>query len=604
MSKQKGRKNFKSLDTAAGFNMNAHDVELRASKVQTINGWDIVRPHGVVILIIVFFLASAPLLPSTARYRGDEALYTNAAIRMVQTGDYLTPYYYDGTPRFEKPIFVYWVLAASYKLFGINLFSSRIPFLIAGCLIIWLTYQLSLLLFRRTAEAFVAAAIIASNLTLFHVSVRSTTDTFLCLFISMSLYGFARLIFNRDQRMINYLFAYLGAGLAAATKGVWGLSPVAFAFFFCYVRTRDTIRLRELIEVKAIALAVFVALFWYVIAYYQHGDVFLHQFFSDQIGKRFSGSKWYIVENILTYVSAIGWEFMPWPLILILLTITHRTRGMLTQFFHDHKEACLFILGWYLSLCLIFSFGNILRTRFLLPAYPLVSTLYAALLVPLARRGKGLSASVLRLTERITLVVCFLFGLTLTVAGMFIDTWLMLGGMLTLCVGAVLYATLFRWRGVESLVMVSLCLILFISITENFINRAIYDSPAPRVVDTVREYTHGSIEIAAVDLFRHYNAQVYVLSGGNIRVNMLQDNITLDTLRRFRFILVSEQFKEKVVLDGYAVEECGYSYKEQHFKFRSMLGIRSVGDLRALIDDFKTPYYLLIKSESPQQRDH
>ena len=57
-------------------------------------------------------------------------------------GDYFTPCNYDGTPYLRKPILTFWAIAASYKIFGINLFSSRIPFLIAGCIIIWLTYKL------------------------------------------------------------------------------------------------------------------------------------------------------------------------------------------------------------------------------------------------------------------------------------------------------------------------------------------------------------------------------------------------------------------------------------------------------------------------------
>src|SRR5208337_2865810 len=94
----------------------------------------------VAILIIIFFFAFLPLLPSTVKYHGDEMFYTDPAIRMVQTGDYFTPYYYDGTLQLRKPIITYWAVVASYKIFGINLFSSRIPFLIAGCLIIWFTY--------------------------------------------------------------------------------------------------------------------------------------------------------------------------------------------------------------------------------------------------------------------------------------------------------------------------------------------------------------------------------------------------------------------------------------------------------------------------------
>ena len=49
------------------------------------------------------------------------------AVRMVRTGDYVTPHFADGTRRFEKPILSYWLIAASYRHLGISLFSSRLP---------------------------------------------------------------------------------------------------------------------------------------------------------------------------------------------------------------------------------------------------------------------------------------------------------------------------------------------------------------------------------------------------------------------------------------------------------------------------------------------
>jgi 4-amino-4-deoxy-L-arabinose transferase-like glycosyltransferase len=577
--------------------MKTPQVTVQGKKGKDLSDWQVFCDRGVIVLILIFFFAFLPLLSSTAKPRIDEMFYTNPVIRMVQTGDYFTPYYYEN-PRLRKPIFIYWVLAASYKIFGINLFASRIPFFIAGCLVILLTYRLSLLFFRRKEWALIAAAVIASNLTLYHVSVRSTTDTFLCLFISISLYGFMRLILSGDKRTVNYFFAYVGAGFAAATKGGWGFVPVLFAFLFCFFRKGDTIKLRELIDVKSIAIAVFIASFWYIIAYYQHREILVQQFFADQVLERISGSKWYIVENLIVYLLAVVREFMPWSLILILLLITHRDKDMITNFFRENKEACIFILGWYLSLCLIFSFGNIQRTRYLFPSYPLVSALYAALFVTIANKGKGLSTSILKHIEWIILLVCFLYGVLLAVAGIFIDKILLAGGMLTIFVVAVLYATLFRRSSISSLLMVALCMILLFSVSENFTNPVIYNPPAPQVVHKIRKYVHVPIEIAAVDLNPKDCGQIYVLSGGNIKVNFLTNNIALDKLKQFEFLVLSGPFKEKLDLDRYFVEECGYTYKK-HLKIRSLLSIRNVDDFRIFISQSKKRYYLLIKKVAP-----
>src|SRR4051794_20138109 len=75
------------------------------------------RPFPLALLLaFVFFILALPLLPLYSRYRGDEGLYTNAAMRMVNTGDYLTPYWADGKPRFNKPVLNYWLVAADFKI--------------------------------------------------------------------------------------------------------------------------------------------------------------------------------------------------------------------------------------------------------------------------------------------------------------------------------------------------------------------------------------------------------------------------------------------------------------------------------------------------------
>jgi 4-amino-4-deoxy-L-arabinose transferase-like glycosyltransferase len=551
----------------------------------------------VFILILIFFFAFLPLLPSTVKYHGDEMFYTDAAIRMVQTGDYFTPYYYDGTLQLRKPIFTYWVMAASYKIFGINLFSSRLPFLIAGCLVIWFTYRLSLLFFRRKEWAFIAAAVIASNLTLFHVSVRSTPDAFFCLFISMSLYGFANLIFNRNKRMINYIFAYVGSGLAVATHGAWGALPVFFSFLFCFACKRDTLKLGELIDVKSMVIAVVVASFWYVAAWYQHGDVFFKHFFGDQIADRWAGFKMYsMVENMLTYLLALGEQFLPWSVILLLAVV--RDKDNVINFFREHKKVILFIAGWYLIFCVIFSFVSVQRMRYFLSAYPPISALYAALLVPIA--GRGLSSFLFRTIERVIMLACLAGGCLLALAGLFIDMRLVVGGLIAFFVTAALYAFFSRRGAVSGLATVAFCMILAFSVIENFITPAFYNSPAPRVVRTVREYTQAPIEIAELGLPPgYYESQVSVLSGGSIRIYHLGGSI-IPEKKQFQFIILTEPFRKMLNLDGYTVKECGYFY-EGRFAVRSLWSIRKIADFRALLSRFKHHYYLAFKPESSQR---
>jgi len=97
---------------------------------------------GATILAALFFLLHLPGLPKLSHWRGDERFYTDAAVQMALSGDYLTPKYPDGALRFKKPILPYWAVLAGIKLFGFNYLACRLAFLIAGALSVWLCFEL------------------------------------------------------------------------------------------------------------------------------------------------------------------------------------------------------------------------------------------------------------------------------------------------------------------------------------------------------------------------------------------------------------------------------------------------------------------------------
>jgi len=154
---------------------------------------------GNPFLFRVLGLSLTFLLPGIAKYHGDERFYTDAAIRMSQTGDYFTPYAANGALRFAKPIAPYWAVLAGYSVLGINLTASRIAFLIAGCLVILFTYRLSL-----------SCLIVPGSMLRADRRVNGSSDDSrsldprrtACLFVLLSLLVFARIFFKRIVLMI------------------------------------------------------------------------------------------------------------------------------------------------------------------------------------------------------------------------------------------------------------------------------------------------------------------------------------------------------------------------------------------------------------------
>lgn len=136
---------------------------------------------------------------------------------MRQTGDYLTPHRPDGTPRFEKPLLTYWVLVMSYAVLGVNTIATRLPFLLAGCGVLWLTYRLALHFIQDPSVGLLSAAILVAHPVMFLSSIRSLPDILLTFFLLLSVDGLLSLIAEQRRDGSAYWAAYLGTGLAVAT---------------------------------------------------------------------------------------------------------------------------------------------------------------------------------------------------------------------------------------------------------------------------------------------------------------------------------------------------------------------------------------------------
>src|SRR5262245_24120401 len=103
---------------------------------------------------------------------------------MLERGDLATPRDAAGEPRFRKPLLTYWLLAASFRVFGIGLAASRIPFLLAGVLLAWVTWRLALVWLREPGAALLAVLILLAQPETTRLAMRATPDILLRLFLS------------------------------------------------------------------------------------------------------------------------------------------------------------------------------------------------------------------------------------------------------------------------------------------------------------------------------------------------------------------------------------------------------------------------------------
>src|SRR5574339_1298090 len=112
---------------------------------------------AVAVLASFFWmLGAAPL------FDVDEGAFSQATLEMFQRGDFLSTYL-NGLPRYDKPILVYWLQAASVALLGPTEWAFRLPSALCAALWALLTY-----LFARRhygeERALFAAIVLATSL--------------------------------------------------------------------------------------------------------------------------------------------------------------------------------------------------------------------------------------------------------------------------------------------------------------------------------------------------------------------------------------------------------------------------------------------------------
>jgi 4-amino-4-deoxy-L-arabinose transferase-like glycosyltransferase len=328
-------------------------------------------------LLLLFVLAALPFAATFAFYYPDERHYTDGAIETVKGHGWLIPHTASGAPRLQKPPLAYWAIAASYKIFGVNVIASRLPFLIASCGTIFLTFSLARKLTGKNETALLAAILLISHPQFFLCSVRSIPDALLVFFITLSVFGFLRLIVFGESSAAAFWMAYGGAMGAMLSKGSLGLLVVGVAWAFVLVKERDWTAVRKLIHPLIFIITVILATSWFVYIFWKDPATTWSKFFGDQFTGNIHGHFWSPVFRAPLFAAILLLNFLPWS----ATAIEFLARRKVLESGNVPPPAKNFILVWTVILILGFSIGANISLRYMLPATPLMAILFADVLM-------------------------------------------------------------------------------------------------------------------------------------------------------------------------------------------------------------------------------
>ena len=372
------------------------------------------QPSAVIsnpwLLLLLFCGLIGPFALDFHMHYPDEIYYRDAAVKMLQTGDYLTTYLGSGELRFKKPILTYWAVLAGFKLFGVHAFGSRFFFLLAGAATVGLTYLLGKTVFGDRRIAGTAALISASNPILIFAATRSIPDVLLVLTMTGSALGFAGILRDGEQAKKKFLWLlYLGLGFAFEVKGLPAVALGGIGILYLLFNPWKRISWKKLFYLPALILALCIALFWFVAMWKLHGPVFLASFLEDQVGTRVTSRVLLVLQNGTVASLLLVGIFLPWVALAI-----PKLKSTLVNAWKENPQFFAFAILWGLAILGMGALTSKFYERYLLPVAPVLALWLAWILV----RGGGLDRA-----KGMKIAAVFLLSLVALLVG--VNAWLL-----------------------------------------------------------------------------------------------------------------------------------------------------------------------------------
>jgi hypothetical protein len=302
----------------------------------------------------------------------DEGRNAEVAREMLLSGDWVTPHF-NAYPYLDKPAVFFWLVAGSFRVWGVGEGAARAPSALMALATLLLTWWLARKMFGDgvALRAGIIFATCPLVMGLARLVIFDMTLTFL-LTLSLASFWLAEEGDFRNAAWDALLFAVMG--VATITKGPVGfLLPLLsiLAYEALRGRVRDLKRLRW-----GWGVAVFLAavLPWFIAVSMRHPDFPRYALWQES-WKRFAGGYVHRKGGVLYYVPVYLAGFFPWSLPL-LFAGWHRLRRW-KELKQEENRAALFLLSVGAVTFVFFSVSQSQLPGYFLPAIVPLSILLA-----------------------------------------------------------------------------------------------------------------------------------------------------------------------------------------------------------------------------------
>ena len=197
-----------------------------------------------------------------------DAVQAQIARNMLESGDWVTARL-DGIAYLEKSPLIYWIMAMSYKVFGVHDWAARLPLALINIALCWVTARFALWAFGRR-PAIYSGVILATCVGIFLFTRILIPDAALTLTITLALWSMLRLLEVEERRPgLWFVTLYVSLACGLLLKGlVAAVFPVMIGLIYLAITRQTSLRetLRRLRPVSGLLIVLVIAAPWHILA--------------------------------------------------------------------------------------------------------------------------------------------------------------------------------------------------------------------------------------------------------------------------------------------------------------------------------------------------
>ena len=382
-----------------------------------------VAKRDVLILLALASLLLLVNLGGLGLTDRDEGSNAEAAREMLETKDWVSPTL-NYESRFAKPALVYWIISASYAVFGVNEFSARLPSALFGIGLVLLQYSFLVRVCGARVALF-GALILLLNLEVIGISRMVLTDPELVFFTTWAGYSFWLGMEGPQPKRWRFIGFYVGMGCAMLAKGPVGIIiPLLAAIPYLIVSRQWKQFWRRGYPILGMFLFGLIAAPWYIAMFTIHGADYLAAAQANTTG-RFANPMEGHGGTVLFYIPILFLGFFPWSAFLPM-PLYHSLKDWklfraATNDRTSEQKLAIFASLWIVGLLIFFTLSATRLPHYIFPLFPASAILVALYWNRILQESSppGFTVSI-----RILVTVGYILGLALAAAPAVYKTFL------------------------------------------------------------------------------------------------------------------------------------------------------------------------------------